>query len=291
MKTRLKHVFSVDVEDWYQGIEKPFASWSGYEKRLEYGLHLLLDLCTEHDVKGTFFTLGWVAERYKSLVGRIASDGHEIASHGYSHEKVYNLKPEEFREEIRRSKAALEDAGGQPVTAYRAPFFSITAASLWALPILAEEGYTTDSSISPVVTWRYGIEGAPRMPYEIDGLGLVEYPPSSFRWLGKWWNIGGAYFRLLPYSLTSLGIETLGKAGESAMFYIHPWEYDTAHPKVDMDWRAKITHYSRLQKSLPNTQRLFQEFGFTTLRNILSDYAQAGTSTLPKHAFNIRPNT
>lgn len=273
------NVFSVDVEDWYQGIEIPLQKWEGFERRLDKGLYPLLDVLESAGVQGTFFTLGWVAEHHPEAVKEIARRGHELASHGYSHTKVYDLTPEAFREEVSVTKRRLEDLTGQPVTAYRAPFFTVTPKSLWALDILAETGHTTDCSINPVKTWRYGIANSPEHLYVVAENGLVEFPASRFEVLGKPWGIGGAFFRLLPYALTRRKLQARVESKGPFMFYIHPWEYDPSHPKAEMEWKARLTHYTRLGSTLPNTRKLLQQFRFTTLRDYL---AQLDLTTLPR---------
>lgn len=266
------NAFSVDLEDWYQGIELPFSSWSQHPERIRKGLDPLLELLHKHDTKATFFTLGWIGEKYPDLIRQISDAGHEMASHGYSHEKVYDLTPDAFRDEIRRTKKILEDISGTPVVAFRAPFFSITNRSLWALDILKEEGYAIDCSISPVKTWRYGISTTPDEIFTIKENGLTEFPVSTFKLLHKSLGIGGAYFRLFPYLLTSNGLKQRTKLGKVNMFYIHPWEYDPHHPVVDMERKAKITHYTRLNKTIPFTDKLLGQFKFDTVSNVVKAY-------------------
>jgi len=262
--------FTVDLEDWYQGIEKPFESWSEFENRVEIGLNIVLNLLDKYKVKATFFTLGWIAEKYPKLVKRIAMLGHELASHGYSHEKVYDLSAQAFREEIRKTKFLIEDLSGQHVVAYRAPFFSITSKSLWALDILAEEGYQIDCSISPVKTWRYGIENCPNKIFKFKENGLIEFPVSTFKMLTKKWAIGGAYFRLFPSSLSNYFFKQRQKRNENTMFYIHPWGYDAKHPVVEMERKAKFTHYVNLHKTAINTENMLQKFDFITVGDAVS---------------------
>lgn len=266
------NAFSVDLEDWYQGIELPFDSWHRHTERIRYGLDPLLELLEKHNTKATFFTLGWIGNKYPELIKQIADAGHEMASHGYSHEKVYNLSPESFREEISKTKKILEDISGTEVTSYRAPFFSITNKSLWALDILIEAGYTIDCSISPVKTWRYGISTTPDEIFTIKENGLVEFPVSTFKLFTKNLGIGGAYFRLFPYMLTSNGLKQRTKKGKVNMFYIHPWEYDPDHPVVEMERKAKITHYTRLSKTIPFTDKLLGQFKFDTVSNVVKQY-------------------
>jgi polysaccharide deacetylase family protein (PEP-CTERM system associated) len=266
------NAFSVDLEDWYQGIELPFESWTQHTERIQKGLDPLLELLAKHNTKATFFTLGWIGEKYPELIKQITDAGHEMASHGYSHEKVYDLSLEAFREEISRTKKVLEDISGTEVVAFRAPFFSVTNKSLWALDVLKEEGYTIDCSISPVKTWRYGISTTPDEIFTIKENGLTEFPVSTFKLLTKNLGIGGAYFRLFPYMLTSNGLKQRVKEGKVNMFYIHPWEYDPHHPVVDMERKAKITHYTRLNKTIPFTDKLLGQFKFDTVSNVVKQY-------------------
>jgi polysaccharide deacetylase family protein (PEP-CTERM system associated) len=264
-RTEAPVCFTVDLEDWHHGIEIPMREWGRYERRLEVGLMPLLDLLSQHETRATFFTLGWVAREYPQLVREIAGRGHELASHGFSHEKVYNLSPEAFREEVRETKARVEDAGGGEVTAYRAPFFSITSECLWALDILGEEGYRIDCSISPVRTWRYGIAGCPDALFRIGGSGLVEFPVSSMTILGRKWGVGGAYFRLAPYEVTRRGIRRRLGEGRPTMFYIHPWELDPEHPRMPLERRARLTHYTRLGVTRGHLAKLLGDFQFETV--------------------------
>ncbi len=268
--------FSVDLEDWYQGIELPFDSWDKQTKRLHHGLDRLLGLLDIHDTKATFFTLGWIGEQYPQLIRQLTDEGHEVASHGYSHEKVYDLSQMGFREDIRKAKTILEDISGKEVIAFRAPFFSITKESLWALDIVKEEGYDIDCSISPIKTWRYGISDAPDEIYTFRENGLTEFPVSTVNFLTKPFGIGGAYFRLFPYGLTRAGFNRRFKAGKVTMFYVHPWEYDPDHPVVQMEWKAKFTHYSRLNRTLPLTEKLLTQYEFDTVTNVVSSEQTQG---------------
>lgn len=268
----VRSAFSVDLEDWYHGIELPFSDWPQYEPRLRAGLDPLLELLERHGVRATFFTLGWIAEKYPEVVREVAAAGHELASHGYSHEKVYDLTREAFREEVRRTKGAIEELTGTEVTAFRAPFFSVTPRSLWALDALAAEGYRLDCSISPVKTWRYGIANCPDEIFRLGETGLIEAPVSTIRLGPRRWAVGGAYFRLLPYALTRRGMRSRIEAGRATMFYIHPWEYDPDHPRVPMERKARITHYTRLSKTLPYTDRLLRDFRFGTVSEMVRDH-------------------
>lgn len=271
--SRSANAFTVDLEDWYHGIELPFEAWGRYPERLEIGLWRVLDLLDAHDVQGTFFTLGWIAEKHPAVVKEVAARGHELGSHGFSHEKVYNLTPDEFRLEVRRTKRAIEDLTGQPVVTHRSPFFTITPQSLWALDILGDEGYTIDCSISPVKTWRYGIANSPDEIYHIADRGITEFPVSTFNIFRKRWAIGGAYFRILPYPLTKRAFRRRQAQGKYTMFYIHPWEYDAEHPVAEMERKAKLTHYARLGKTHPYTNLLLRDFAFSTVSQVVANYA------------------
>jgi polysaccharide deacetylase family protein (PEP-CTERM system associated) len=226
----------------------------------------------QYGVKATFFVLGWIAEQHPHLIEKIARQGHELGSHGFSHEKVYHQTPEVFRDQIRLTRNCIQEITGQPVVAHRSPFFSITSENLWALQVLAEEGYTIDCSVSPIKTWRYGIRRCPDDVFRIEDAGIIEFPVSAFEILKKRWAVGGAYFRILPYRFTQTAFQKRQAAGKPTMFYVHPWEYDPDHPKAPMEWKAKLTHYARLGKMLPYTEVLFKEFTFNTVSNAIKDY-------------------
>jgi len=272
------NVFSVDLEDWYQGLELPYESWHKYSNRILKGLDPLLELLSDHSTKATFFTLGWIGEKHPELLARLSKEGHEIASHGYSHEKVYELTPKQFREDIRKTKKILEEHSGAPVTAYRAPFFSITKDSLWALDVLAEEGYVIDCSISPVKTWRYGIATVPDEIFTIKENGITEFPASAVKILSKHIGIGGAYFRLFPYILTKRGLNSRSNKGKANMFYVHPWEYDVDHPVVKIERKAQFTHYTRLNKTCSFTKKLLEQFEFSTVSRVVEQYKNRYTA-------------
>ncbi len=266
----LLHPFSIDLEDWYQGIESPFSAWAGKEERLHQGMDKLIALLDASQTKCTFFVLGWIGEKHPQLIRRLADAGHEIASHGYSHEKVYDLSPQKFREESMLTKTILEDCSGQQVVGHRAPFFSITEKSLWALEILKECGYTYDCSISPVKTWRYGIAGCPEEIFRIKEIDLLEFPVSTFSLLHKKLGIGGAYFRIFPYWFFKKAFQRNTAANRPTMFYAHPWEYDPAHPRVEMEFKAKLTHYHNLKGMYARTEKLLHEFSFGTVASVLA---------------------
>lgn len=275
----MKHAFTIDLEDWYHGIELPLSEWTGKENRVEVGLNKVLSLLERHDTKATFFTLGWIAEHYPFIVKRVADAGHEIACHSYEHEKVYDQSPDDFRADTLKAKRLLEDVSGKEVTGFRAPYFSITKRSIWGLDILAELGFTYDCSISPIVTWRYGIANSPNHIYRFDKLDIIEFPLTDFSFLTRKWGTGGAYFRIFPYNALKKAVLAYEKNEQPFMFYAHPWEYDPEHPRVRMERKAQFTHYHNLNKMEKRTERLLQDFRFGTVAEILAEQT-AGTKSL-----------
>lgn len=282
MSTR--HCFTVDVEDYFH--VQAFAGvirreeWGRFESRVVANTQRILELLNQHCVRGTFFVLGWVAERHPELVREIVSSGHELATHGFGHQLVYGQTPEEFRDDLRRSIQILEDGGGRKVIAYRAPSFSITRRSLWALDVLAEEGIQIDSSIFPVRHDNYGVPDAPRVPYLIPRHAgeLVEFPPTVVQRLG--WNVpasGGGYFRLYPFWLTRRLLRSIAhEQRQSFMFYIHPWEVDPEQPRIAAPWRSRFRHYQNLGTTLHKLHRLLQTFSFGTVSDVLAERRAAG---------------
>ena len=280
--TALPHIFTVDVEDWYQGLTLDPGEWPRFAPRLQTGLSRLLDLLDEAGVRATFFVVGWQAERTPGVVREMARRGHEIACHAYSHNFVYQQTLDVFREEVRRSRGILEDIVGEPVVGFRAPFFSITANVLWALDVLVEEGFRYDSSIFPVWNHRYGIPGAARHPGFITtpaGARLFEIPLSTVRLSGGGLPLGlnvpvsgGAYFRLYPYRLTRALVTRLQRAGERLVFYAHPWEYDPEHPRIRLPRVVPhITHYLNLDAMATRTRRLLADFRFVPIREAFAE--------------------
>lgn len=268
----VRHAFTVDVEDWYHGIPIGDSARRGAERRLHIGVDRLLRLLDDRSHRATFFFLGPVAEEHGALVRQIHQAGHEIGCHGWSHDLVYSMTPDRFREETRRAADVLASLTGEPVTAYRAAYFSITRRSLWAFEILAGLGFRYDSSVFPIRNWRYGIPDFDPRPQRIDTpMGpLYELPISVRRVLGR--NVpvsGGAYFRLYPYAVTAANIRHAEAEGRPIVFYLHPWELDPAHPRVAFDWRARLTHYVNLNHTDPRLQRLLRDFRFGTLGDVL----------------------
>ena len=273
----MTHAFSVDVEDWYQVSDfeelVPFAAWHRYERRVLANTERVLALLDDRGVKATFFILSWNAERHPELVRRIAEAGHEIASHGYGHGLAYELGEQAFRNDVERSKKLLEDLTGTPVLGYRAPSFSITKRSLWALDVLMDLGFRYDSSVFPVQDRLYGIPGAERFPFPIvrDGRTLTEVPISTVRWGGRTLPLGGgAYLRLLPYVYTRWGVRRVAQEGKPAIIYVHPWELDPDQPRLRVRGKRGIsTHYYRLHTTEAKLRRLLREFPFAPVASVL----------------------
>lgn len=280
------NAMSVDVEDYFQvsGFEDVVAreTWSGYESRVCRNTDLLLQIFDEAGIRATFFVLGWVGERFPDLVRRIAVQGHEIASHSHEHRLVYRLSREEFREDLRRARAVLEDAGGGRVAGYRAPSYSITNESLWALDVLIEEGYLYDSSIYPIRHDRYGIPSWPRhLTRVVRPQGtLWEFPGSTVKLGGANLPIGGGgYFRLLPYQWTRFGFRRVNAAEHlPAMFYVHPWELDPDQPRLaGSSALSRFRHYRNLALTAERLRALVREFRFGRAIDVVQAHEQAAT--------------
>jgi len=263
-----KHAFSVDVEDWYQGIELPLEAWQGKENRVDIGLNKILELLEEKNTKATFFVLGAVAKSNPKSVRAVAEQGHEIASHTMFHEKIYELSPSKFFKQEQECKKILEDVSGSTVKGFRAPYFSITKESLWALDILGELGYTYDSSISPMQTWRYGITGTKPGIYQLRS-GLIEFTPSLGEYCSHSYGVGGAYLRIYPYKLTKSALNKSAANGLPGMFYVHPWELDPKHPKIKISMKPFTTHYTRLRSTAPKLKKLLSDFQFITVQQAI----------------------
>ncbi len=248
----MRNALSVDVEDWFQvgAFEKVIdkADWDLLAPRVERNTDAVLALFGESGVKGTFFTLGWVAHRYPALIRRIVEQGHELASHGWDHQRVFTMDAAQFRADLARSRKTLEDAGGVAVTGYRAPSFSIDKRTPWAHPVLAEEGYTYSSSVAPVRHDHYGWPEAPRFAFRpVADAELIEVPVTIADVGGRKLATGGGFFRLFPAALTHYAIRQVAGEGQPAVFYFHPWEIDPGQPRVvNAPVKSKIRHYSRL---------------------------------------------
>jgi polysaccharide deacetylase family protein (PEP-CTERM system associated) len=271
---------TVDVEDYFHVAA--FASnihrdsWTSRESRVVGNTRKLLGIFEQHGVRGTFFVLGWVAERHPLLIREIAAQGHEIACHGFSHRLVYEQSPEEFYEETHRAKNLIEDITGTAVLGYRAASYSIVRESLWALDILVELGFAYDSSIFPVHHDRYGIPDAERIPHRLTtphNKAIVEWPLSTAKIFGCRLPVsGGGYFRLFPYWLTRWGLASINQREQRPfVFYLHPWEIDPAQPRVAAaSWLSRFRHYNNLEKCEGRLRRLLGEFRFGTVRDSLA---------------------
>ncbi len=258
---------SVDIEDWFQvgAFERTISrdDWDSLIPRVERNSDAVIDLFGRAGAKATFFTLGWVAERYPALIRRIVDAGHELASHGWDHVRVFTMTPAQFRDDLRRTRAVLEDLGGQKVSGYRAPSFSIDQRTPWAHEILAEEGYAYSSSVAPVVHDHYGWPEAPRFAFRpIDGSALVELPVTTARLGGKIIAAGGGgFFRLFPYAFSRWAIRQVNREARPAVFYFHPWEIDPGQPRVaDAPIRSKLRHYARLGAMEGKLERVIRDF-------------------------------
>jgi polysaccharide deacetylase family protein (PEP-CTERM system associated) len=290
---RIVNAMTIDVEDYFHvsvfdGLV-PRHAWGSMESRVCANTERLLELFDEAEITATFFVLGWVAERFPRLVRSIVERGHEIASHGSEHRLVYDMTPAAFRADVRRSKDLLESATGSQVYGYRAPSYSVTPRSLWALDVLIEEGFVYDASIFPIHHDRYGIPVSPRHPYVLNrSAALVEAPGSTVRW-GPF-NLpigGGGYFRILPYGWTRWGIRRLNEVEKlPAIFYLHPWEIDPDQPRLNAGRLGRFRHYRNLEKTEGRLRSLVREFRFSTMltllqKQILEARADAGAAPLP----------
>lgn len=273
----MRNLLTIDIEDYYMvsafADRISFENWRNYDSRVEKNTYRMLDLLEENNVKATFFVLGWVAERSPQLIKEIHNRGHELACHSYNHRLVYNMTPSEFREDTGRAKEILEQISGAAVTGYRAPSYSITKASLWALDILAELGFEYDSSIFPILHDRYGVSDAPRFRYKIPDSEMVEYPISTSFFCGMKMPVsGGGYFRLFPYSFTKMLLNRINdKEKQPFVFYIHPWEIDPDQPRINnVGMISGLRHYNNLAKTQERFRRLLKDFSFAPIKDIKS---------------------
>ncbi|MBS0506829.1 MAG: DUF3473 domain-containing protein [Proteobacteria bacterium] len=270
----IRNALTIDVEDYFQvSAFAPYIErekWDARECRVERNVDRILGLLAERDIQATFFTLGWVAQRYPGLVRRIVDAGHELASHGYGHERVSDLSESDFFQDIHRAKALLEDIGGVKVQGYRAPSFSIGATNLWALDTLQRAGYRYSSSIYPVRHDHYGMPDAPRFAHQIRD-GLLEVPPTTMRLFDR--NLpssGGGYFRLLPYALSRWMLRRVNEQDASpAVFYFHPWEIDVDQPRVHgVGFKTRFRHYVNIGRMERRLGCLLQDFRWGRMDHI-----------------------
>jgi polysaccharide deacetylase family protein (PEP-CTERM system associated) len=273
---------SVDVEDWFQvgAFEKVIdrKDWNAIATRVERNCDAILQLFADAGVKGTFFTLGWVAERHPALMRRIAQAGHEIASHGWDHERVFRLGRTNFAADIARARKVIEDASGEAVTGYRAPSFSIDARTPWAFDVLAEQGYAYSSSVAPIAHDHYGWREAPRFAFKpIAGSDLVEIPVTTAQFAGRRLAAGGGgFFRVLPYGFSRWAIRQVNREDERpAVFYFHPWEIDPGQPRVaHAPLRSRLRHYTNLGVMADKLGRLIGDFRWGRMDALAAREAQ-----------------
>lgn len=272
----VKNYLTFDVEDYFQVSAFDDVvrrdEWDNFQSRVEKNTETFLDLLDAHNVKATFFVLGWVAEKYPQLIKKIDNSGHEVACHSFYHRLVYTQTPDEFRDETKRTRELLENITGKAVIGYRAPSYSITKNSLWAIDILEELGFQYDSSIFPIHHDRYGVPDAPRFQYSFPHKKIIEIPISTYPFLGK--NIpvsGGGYFRLFPFFLTEFFLKSINKKeNKPFIFYLHPWELDPAQPRIDnASALSRFRHYVNLDKTADRLEKLLGNFNFTTIRDSL----------------------
>jgi polysaccharide deacetylase family protein (PEP-CTERM system associated) len=272
----MKNIFTVDVEDYFQvnNLSRvvPRSQWNNHQSRVEANSDKVLALLARAKVKATFFVLGWIAQRFPKIVKDIQAAGHEVASHGFSHKRICEQAPDEFRHDLRQSKKLLEAITGAPVKGYRAPTYSITRQTEWALDILIEEGFAYDSSIFPFRYQKSGLAKEKRYPHQVKrGKGSIwEFPISGLNLFGG--NVpfsGGGYFRLCPYHLLLKGIKGINKRGQPAMVYVHPWEFDPGQPRFKLPALAAFRHYYNLAGTEAKLERLFSEVEFGTIADHL----------------------
>jgi polysaccharide deacetylase family protein (PEP-CTERM system associated) len=273
------NALTIDVEDYYHvsGFDHCVArkDWDDFPSRVGDSTRRVLDRLAEAGVRGTFFILGWVAERHPDLVKAIRRAGHEIGCHSHGHRLVYEQTPQQFRVDLRLARVALEDIIGEPIMSYRAPSFSITKRSLWALDILLEQGFLFDSSIYPTHHDRYGIPGTPLEPHCIERPGgtLWEFPPPVWRLMKYPLPVGGGgYFRLYPYAVTRRGLHAINAAGRPFAVYLHPWEFDPEQPRLRPGLMRAFRHYVGLHRTEGRLVQLLKDFRFGTMSQALGEY-------------------
>ena len=272
------HGLSFDIEEHFQvaAFDCPARRrhWNVFQSRVEQNTQKILDLLEFHSIKATMFILGWVAERHGHLIKRIARAGHEIACHGYAHELITSQGPSDFREDVKKAKGILEDLTGEPVLGYRAPTFSITRETEWALPILVEEGFQYDSSIVPILHDYYGIPGAnPKIHSISTGSGNIwEMPPSTCRVGVIQTPIGGGgYFRLIPYRVLGYLLKRVEAQGQPLIMYLHPWEFDPDQPRMKGSFISSFRHYLNLATTKQRLVQLLKDFEFGPMRSLIPD--------------------
>ena len=271
------NALTVDVKEWFQTMACSevikFSHWGKYERRVERGIHLILALLRQYDAKATFFILGIVAREFPQMVKLIQQEGHEIGVCGYYNRPLYSIPPEEYINEIEMSMSLLKGLTGSDIHVHRAPGWSVTPQTLWLMDVLKTYKLKYDSSIYPVRAPLYGVENAPSNPYTIDPQGIVEFPPTTYRFVGQ--NIalfGGTYLRILPYTLISMGLESINNQGHPVMIHISPWEMEGEFPKVDLGWEGYMSQYAGVKTSFSKISRLVSSYKFDTISNVLEKH-------------------
>lgn len=270
----ITNALTIDVEDYFQvsafapHIDR--ADWDNRECRVERNVHRILDMLDQHSTQATFFTLGWIAQRYPQLIKQIVDRGHELASHGYGHERASDLTEAAFLEDVRSAKAILEDLSGQEIRGYRAPSFSIGKSNLWAFDCLAHTGHRYSSSIYPIAHDHYGMPDSPRFVYEVRP-GLLEVPITTLRAFGRNFpSSGGGYFRLLPYALSRWMLQRVNSTDrQSGIFYFHPWEIDTQQPRIPgIGAKTRFRHYVNIDRVEARLNQLLTDFRWGRMDHI-----------------------
>jgi polysaccharide deacetylase family protein (PEP-CTERM system associated) len=271
-------ILSVDVEDYFQveAFTRQVSrdEWDRWPSRVVANTRRALDLCDDCGTKATYFVLGWVAQKFPSLIREIQARGHELACHSFWHRPVCSLTPELFREDVRQACDAIAQASGARVTGYRAPSWSITAQSLWAFDVLAEEGFAYDASIFPIRHDLYGYAGGQRFPHRVEtasGPGLTEFPSATVRIFGS--NVptgGGGYLRILPFSFTNWALRRIEREdGRAVVVYFHPWELDPDQPRIAAPWKSRLRHYTNLHRMEARLRRLMVTHSFQPFRDLI----------------------
>lgn len=272
--TFISNALTIDVEDYFQVsafsniINK--KNWDEKECRIEKNIDNIISILDLKKIKATFFTLGWIAERYPSMIKKILMEGHELASHGYAHEKVSEISKSDFYQDVTRAKGILEDIGGKQINGYRAPSFSIAEKNFWAMEILSETGHRYSSSIYPVKHDHYGSPNAPRFPYKVFS-ELLEVPPTTVKLFGRNFPAsGGGYFRLLPYSISKKMLDHVNSSeNKPVVFYFHPWEIDSHQPRIsNLSIKTRFRHYKNIEKMEEKIKKLVEDFHWDRMDNI-----------------------
>ena len=272
------NAMTVDVEDWFQvqafAHRIARADWDGCARRVEANVDRILGIFDAANVRATFFTLGWIAERHPAMVRRMVAAGHELASHGWEHIRAHTQDPATFRADAERTRLTLEDIGGVPVAGYRAATFSIGKTNQWAFHVLRDAGYTYSSSINPIRHDLYGMPDAPRTPYQPEGGPLWEIPMTTVAAFGRNWACsGGGFFRLLPYGVYRRGLASVNRRERLAgIFYFHPWEIDPDQPRVSgCGWKSRLRHYTNLSRMQAKLERVLREFAWDRMDHVFAD--------------------